>query len=156
MDDNRYSGEAAFKAVRWHLGHYWEIKQAVSAKRADMKRHINSNIGGIQDSKLSDPTAAAALSNLTPIRFVIIPAVGSVQQPEQWVKAIDVGLAACSEDVRQAAKKNFWDHKPARYVYTAVLDVNKDTFYRLRETAVATVAVAAAQYGLIRIGDNEE
>lgn len=149
MNDNCI-GDDAFKAVRWHLGHYWEIKQAVSMQRVEMRRHVSSNIGGIQDSRLSDPTAAAALSNLTKIRVVKLPGFGLVYRPEDWIDAIDKGLAACSNEVREAAKENFWHHKSSRYIYTT-MNMDKDTFYKRREKAVATVAIAAAQYGLIDI-----
>ena len=135
------------RSVRWHLGHYWDIRRAVSEERAARKRR-GSTIGGVQDSHLSDPTAAAAISNLTPIKAVRVSGAGTVVNPELWIKAIEVGLSSCEEDIREVARQNFWNHRSWRYI---TKDMDKKTFYRRRDAAVSAVAVAAAQYGLVKL-----
>lgn len=140
------------RSVKWHVGHYFEIKKAVANERAERKRHAKANIGGIQDSKQSDPTAAAALANLTPIGKVTLPGEGSVINPELWIEAIDTGLHACPDDVQEVIRQNMWSHHSWRYV-TATKDMDKKTFYRKRDMALTAVAIAAAQCGLVRIGE---
>lgn len=142
------------KSVRFHISRYWEIKKAISLFREEQKRHVKDNIGGIQDSKLSDPTAREAIQNLTPLRFVQVPGAGIVKRPEAWIEAIESGLGACTEEVQEVAKQSFWGHRSWKYV-TAFGEIDKKTFYKRRDTAVAAVAIAAAQRGLVSIGKEE-
>lgn len=142
------------RAVKWHVAHYFEIKKAVANERAERKRHAKANIGGIQDSKQSDPTAAAAIANLTPIGRVTLPGEGTVIKPELWISAIETGLHACPEDVQEVVQQNMWHHHSWRYV-TSMSAMDKKTFYRRRDMALTAVAIAAAQYGLVRIKEED-
>lgn len=142
------------KKTRWHIVHYWEIKKAISMARADKKRRRGERIGGVQtDNNFSDPTGFEAIANLMPINYVRVPGYGIVDQPEVWIKAIDAGLSACSEEVRDTAVQSFWSRKSWKYI-TIKAGIDKKTFYRRRDMAVSAVAVAAAQYGLLNIEED--
>lgn len=146
--------EAALRRVRWHLYHYWDIKRAISRTRVEMNAHGGDKIGGIQDSRLSDPTAAQAIRNATPLRFVIVPGAGRVARPEAWIDAIDAGLSACSDETRTVARESFLSGVPYRRI-CAAHSMEQATLYRTRDKAVLAVALAAAEAGLISVMEDK-
>lgn len=142
--------EATMNRVRWHLYHYWEIKKAVSRARAEMRRHMSSHIGGVQDSRLSDPTAAIAIQNATPLRSVRLSDGGRVASPEAWIDAIDAGLSAVDSETRSIARESFMSNRSWERI---LIDhaIERATLYRTRDKAVVAVAIAAAEAGLISL-----
>lgn len=142
-------GNNMLRSVRWHIANYWGIKIAVSQRRADMYRRSNNPTGGINDNHISDPTAQAALQNLTPIPSVIFDG-RVIVHPERWIYVIDTVMDQLPKTEKKIIKDNFWSKKGWKYVTTMDL-ISKETFYRKRDHVVSLVAIAAAEKDLIHL-----
>lgn len=131
--------------VEWHACHYWDIRKAVSEKRVDMMRR-KPKVGGVQEGRLSDPTASAAIANMTPIPSVVIKGVGRVEEPEAWVKAIENGVDACREEVQKVARESMFNNR--RYSYSR-LGIDRRTYYKRKAEALTAIAMAAVAMKLV-------
>ena len=147
-------GNKVLRSVKWHMAHYWDIKRAISQRRADMSRKSSMPVGGINDSHISDPTAQAAVSNLMPVPWVEVDG-GRVSNPEKWIHVIDVVFERLPIGEQQIIRDNFWSKKGWLYVST-MRSMDKETFYRRRDHAVSMVAIVAAQEGIIKIDEKQE
>lgn len=137
------------RTVKLYACFYWDIKRAISEKRARMAAH-RKEIGGVQKNKISDPTAAQAIRNMTPIDSVLVRGLGVVYSPELWMKAIEEGFEACSDDVKAVARSGLFGKKSVVYV-SMHQNIDPKTVYKKRAEAVTAMAVAAAKHGLVDV-----
>lgn len=148
MPEARY-GEAAFRSVRWHLAHYIEISRAVHNARVERRTtHARPEVHA--EGFVSNPTAAEAIANLTPLRSVTIQRYHVVQKPEEWLDCIDSVLRRLDRADYKLVDDAFfrrlpWDRCAAENY------MSKDTFYRRRERIVAMIAIKASAAGLIAL-----
>lgn len=93
-----------YKLVERRLSTLPELRRAVADYRADSGVARRPNGGGGR-CYVSDPTAAAAIRELSPIRAVTI-GVGkdreTVRNPERWIAVIDHVLQSRDATIRQA------------------------------------------------------
>lgn len=122
-----------------------EIRELVAEAKQKVVASLVRN-----DSKFSDPTAASAIRNLTPIEYVILKE-RRIRAPEMWLEVIERTRSWCHEQ-----GGNFYRVLRARYLQekvTAVcreLGITGDTFYRTLDKIKNYAALWAAYFHLIR------
>lgn len=133
--------------TKWMLRHYREICRAVMDTRATMvATRVGGNGSGI--AVMSDPTAQAAIKNLTPLQCVILDAGDKVLHPELWIASIAAGYDNCDDDERRMIE--------SVYAGNAVADVaernsvDQSVIYRLLGEMVNVVMSIAAYHRLVK------
>lgn len=78
-----------FKKIDFVFQNKGKIREAIKEAREGVSRHRECNGSG-----LSDPTAAQAVNNVMPLRFVKIDD-GILEWPEAWLRVVDMFYTIC-------------------------------------------------------------
>ena len=145
------SRDSYMRKIDFMFYHEKEIREAVY--RARMTNGISSgtlkliNTGGI-----SDPTAMQAVSNLTPLKKVVISDGEIIECPERWLEVIDKTYRYCAtaNDCRlEVAKRRY---RSEDYRKTCIdLNISDSTRRRLLELVKMYAALQAVQLNLIYV-----
>lgn len=140
--------EAFMKLARHVIKHEAVIRAAVLEKRLDRQREQAG--GGHVPGKVSKPTEAAAIANLTPIRTVFYQTGKKkhsyrLEEPEKWLEAIENVRRFLSE-----RDKAFMAAAFSRPDWSVCADfrLSRPTYYAMKTNLVSYVAVEAARLGL--------
>ena len=128
-----------------------EIKEAVFEKR-NQSRAKSVPMISLFSSGSSDPTAAQALRNLTPLTVVTIKGNIIVKNPEKWLEVIDKTYNWCKrqKDCRYEVARRRYNGED--YRKTCIdLHISETTNRRLLETVRVYAALQAVQAGLLKI-----
>lgn len=136
----------AYKRVEWMLNHWRAIERAVIEARLDVPR--SQNVGG-HGGFVSDPTASAAMRNLTLLKSVMVDDE-IVRNPERWLKVIDMVYNQCSDLEKQIFHKRYLEKvNPTR---TAIdLFMAETTYFDIVNGIKSYAVELALQDGLITV-----
>lgn len=131
-----------FKKIDFVFNNAGKIREAVQEAKYGKQEH---NVNG---SGVSDPTAAEAMHNIMPIRFVEIDG-GRLEWPESWLRVYDMTYKFCDEMqldvmVSKYAKENY-------KVTCERLNISQPTRSRLWAQVRHIQELCAVQEQLIRI-----
>ena len=128
---------------------YREIKQAIKNCRQD-RCVPHWFISG--HAKISDPTANAAIANLTPLKAVNIGTT-RVEKPEMWINLYDAVKAHFDDSNKIISRymdmmylQNISRNRICNDLYIGVT-----TYYRYRNEIVVYATMVACQFGLAKI-----
>lgn len=122
------------------------IRDAVEMEKNKYERPVIFNQSGV-----SDPTAAVAIRNLTPVKSVFINGK-LLRDPEKWLEVVDKTLSWCR---RQG--ETYFELLKHRYngeyfvKICAKLEIGVDSFYRMLEKIRNYAALQAASRQLITV-----
>lgn len=103
------------------------------------------------DSRLSDPTAMAAIRNLTPVQSVVIDNV-KLLNPEQWLEVIGKTRSYCRRNGEIYFEVMHGRYSREDFKKTcARLGISSDGYYRTLEKIRNYAALQAAWFHLIEI-----
>ena len=103
------------------------------------------------DSNLTDPTAMAAIRNLTPVKSVIINDV-KLMDPEQWLEVVEKTRSHCRRNGKVYVEVMHGRYSREDFKETcARLGITPDGYYRTLEKIRNYAALQAAWYHLIEI-----
>lgn len=124
-----------------------KIKRAVRVKRLDTGTHKGKASAG-RSGYISDPTAATALRELTPVRIVYVD-THKIVNPEKWLRVISATYDHLSELQAKIIRARY---RGENYQQTCdTLHISHATYSRtLHETRMFAAAIAA-QFGLVEI-----
>lgn len=136
------------KLTRHVIKYELVIRAAIREARIDRQRKQGS--GGHVPGRVSKPTEAAAIANLTPIKTVFYK-IGAKKQsyrldePEKWLEAIESVRKTLSE-----RDKAFMDTAFSSPDWSVCADfrLSRPTFYSMKADLTSRVALAAACLGL--------
>lgn len=131
-----------FKKIDFVFANEKKIRELVMEAKQGSGEH-GANGGGV-----SDPTAAQAIHNVMPIRFITVNG-SRLEWPEAWLRVIDMVRMRCSAEqivVLQGMTMKESYHKTLRK-----LNVSQSTLSRMRHEVRHFQELCAVQEGLIRI-----
>ena len=119
-----------------------KIREAVLDARNDTGKPT-----GRSGSMPGDPTASAAMRNITPLRSIIVDGE-PLEWPEDWLRVIDATYAWCDNDRFIVAKGRYGGED---YRQTcAKLCIGTTTFFKMLDDVRQHAALCATQLGLIK------
>lgn len=139
----RQTGNGYFRKIDFVFYHAAEIRRAVDAARNDSGGKKAARGGGI-----GDPTAAAAMRNVTPLRFVEVGGA-RLEWPDDWLRVIDSTFAWCDRDRFIVAKDRYGgvDYR----LTCAKLSISERSYYYMINDVRQFAAMCAAQLGVIKV-----
>ena len=103
---------------------------------------------GKKGSAIGDPTASAAIKNISPLRRATINGE-ALEWPEAWLRVIDETYVRCSHDQMIVARDRY---AGVDYRQTcAKLSISDATRRRLLDSVRRFASMCAAQLGLIKV-----
>lgn len=146
--------ESYFRQVDFIFYREKQIRDAVFEKR-NASRDDSISLFPIAEvsGRISDPTSAKAIKNLTPLKFVVISDGVIIKSPERWLEVIDKTYAWSRRqtDCRYEVARRRYNNED--YRKTCIdLHISNTTRTRLLETVKTYAALQAVQAGLIRVG----
>lgn len=119
------------------------IRAAVADERS---RRFYSEIKN--PSKLSDPTAAEAVRNLTPIEKIVLDSM-TLEKPELWLEVVDKVYRWCKKSAlySEVTKARYGNEHFAKTC--ARLEISVDAYYRIVDKVRQRAALYAAYARLI-------
>ena len=139
----RQTGNGYFRKIDFVFYHADEIRRAVDAARNDSGGSKAARGGGI-----GDPTAAAAMRNVTPLRFVEVGGA-RLEWPDDWLRVIDSTFAWCDRDRFIVARDRY---SGVDYRLTcAKLSISERSYYYMINDVRQFAAMCAAQLGVIKV-----
>lgn len=100
-------------------------------------------------STTPDPTAAAAIRNMSPLDKVVLDNGAVVRRPELWLEIIEYAYGECTPWERKVMRY-FWDGHSA--ISTSLkYHVGERTIYYLRQEMISVATHLACQHGLVTI-----
>lgn len=151
--------DKVYKTVERRLYTLDALRMAVRDARAELDGKHGTMEGGGGHCFISDPTAAQAMKQMTPLHKVMIAdARGNleeVHQPEKWLYIIDGALRQLDDDRRNVIKARYHDK---RRVVNITIDnpAGERTVYTWCHEFVHEVSLLAVAYGLIKIKRGDE
>lgn len=145
--------ERYFRAVDFVFYHEKKIRDAVTEARISGGRDGTISLFPVASSNsFSDPTAARAMKNLTPLKFIKLPDGTIVKYPEKWLAVIDKTYAHCKKqnDQRYEVARRRYNNEDYRKTCRD-LNISNTTRRRLLELVQIYAALQAVQAGLIRV-----
>lgn len=141
-------GDRVMRKIRWHLFRYEGMKRAIKWARLEQSsRNARPEIHA--EGFVSNPTAAEAIRNLTPLKSVTV-GHDIVYNPETWVSVIDSvydKLDGCDRRIVTDTfiKGNRWEK------VIADNHIDKNAYYRRRDRIVSLIAIKAACAGIVKL-----
>lgn len=146
-----------YKVVERRLYTCENLRRAVIEARAEMDGRKGVMEGGGGHAFVSDPTAAQAVKQMTPLHSVLIADgrgnIETVHQPEKWLYLIGSVYQQMDPDKKSVIKARYWDKKP-----TINISINypagQRTVYTWCNEFVQELSLLALNEGLVRIKKN--
>lgn len=133
------------------------IEEAVADARAELTARRKGAAAGGRYRKKSDPTAAAAVKNITGIKSVHIrPVRGArmvyINAPEEWLEVIDAVYAEYEkrDPAAAAALRQLLERKGQGEAIAGLIGVGRPTLYDKRRQLLTDAAFLAAKKGLLK------
>lgn len=146
-----------YKTVERRLYTLDALRLAVRDARAERDGKHGHVEGGGGHCFISDPTAAQAMKQITPLHSVLIADgrgnIETVHQPEKWLYLIGSVYQQMDPDKKSVIKARYWDKKP-----TINISINypagQRTVYTWCNEFVQELSLLALNEGLVRIKKN--
>lgn len=139
--------EPYFRKIDFVFYNEGEIRVAVAEMRLDDGRpRLHQKI------ELTDPTAAQALRDLTPLRKVVLNCEQTLEYPEKWLIVIDKTWlwSKSQDDCRYEVARRRYAHED--YRKTCIdLHISDAKRQRLLDSVRMYASLHAVQLGLIRV-----
>lgn len=139
----RRTGTEYMRKIDFVFYHEREIREAIQdARENGGKRSVH------RKNHISDPTAAEAIRNVTPLRSVRVHG-SSLEWPEHWLRVIDAVYAWCDNDRLVVAKDRYRNED---YRCTcAKLNISEAKYYKLFKDVRRYAALCAVQLGVVKV-----
>ena len=145
--------ESYFRQVDFIFYREKQIRDAIFEKR-NSSRDNSISLFPIAEAhgKISDPTSAKAIRNLTPLKFVAISDGVIIKFPEKWLEVIEktYSWSKRQPDCRYEVARRRYNNEDYRKTCMD-LHISNSTRTRLLETVKTYAALQAVQFGLIRV-----
>ncbi len=138
----RKTGNGYIRKIDFVFYNEKQIREAVLDARN--KPHMPGQNG----SGIGDPTASAAIRNVTPIRKVNVKGE-LLEWPEDWLRVVDATYAWCDND-RLIVARDRYNGVDYRLTCAKII-IGKSQYFRLLDDARNYAALCAAQLGLIKV-----
>lgn len=140
-----------FRTIEKHLYNQQKIERAVIEARAEQIGNHGPNLGGGGGHGfISDHTAQTAIKLAMPIRTVMVPTMGTVIYPEEWVLIINNAYEAQGEKRKEILKKRYYYHNSSAIHLGIEYDMSTKSVYNLCTNFVVDVALRLASEGIIK------
>lgn len=132
-----------FKKIDFVFFNRKKIRKAIDEARADRG---NKNFNG---SGIADPTAAVAINNLSPLRYVFIDG-SRLESPDLWLMFVDLVYKNATDFGRECLDGFYVKHETYKQTYTR-LHADQSTLSRAWKDLNHLQELYAVQLGLIRV-----
>lgn len=139
----RRTGTEYMRKIEFVFYHEREIREAILDAREGASAQSVRN-----KNKISNPTAAKALRNITPLRSVRVCGA-PLEWPEHWMQVVDAVYSWCTGDLLVVARDRY---SGVDYADTCVkLSISTKTYYNLLTCVRQHAALCAVQLGVIKV-----
>lgn len=147
--NHRKSRSQHNRVIDFMFYNYRNIKRAIEEERQDAGDHQFCTVPG-SSGKISKPTEAMALNNLSELRAVALDDGKVVTKPESWLKVIDGVYSAVGEAEKDIIRRRYWKKEP--YEISIVdLNMSQAGYYFALDSVRAMALAAACQMGLMKV-----
>ena len=128
-----------FRRIEYELYSYQTNKSKIDSERSKILHGSPPPAGGLGSSGVSDPTCRKASK------------LAELDESEQarWVRCLDDALRGMSEKKQTLVKLKYFQHLKAEIIARR-LRIGRTSYFSLRENVILTIALVAAQRGLIK------
>lgn len=134
-----------FKKIDFVFSNEGQIRATVRDIRNDTADHEHNGNG------VSDPTAAQAIQNVTPIRQIYVNGY-RLEWPEAWLHVVDVVKIKCAECNKSYLRVLDWKYKRIPYQQVcSEIGVEQSTLSKMWNEVQHLQELCAVQEGLIRV-----
>lgn len=147
MGQRQRSNEIYLRKIDFVFYNEEKIRVAVDETRADDGRPKSP-----QKLECSDPTAAQAIRNLTPITTVVLNCEQTLEYPERWLEVINKtwAWAKAQRDCRYKVARRRYAKEDYRKTCRE-LNISSSLYFNLLNCVRMYAALHAVQLGLIRV-----
>ena len=151
QSNNAFKARArAYKLVEYILRNDEAIKNAIVEAR--LKQSIGGDTGGSGSghAMVSDPTAMAAIKQISRIKSVVLDDGNTVYHPEKWLMVLNYLYSVFPKTERRAVRYFYNGHSA---VETSMrFETSERNFYYMREDFRQACVELACQCGLVKVG----
>ena len=140
--------KSAHKKVEYALRHEAEIRRLVRDAKLD-SQPPDKAAGPPGGGGISDPTAAQAVRELTPVRAVVMHSGDTLYKPETWLRVVDSVYAQAAEYERAVAKYFFAGH--SRIETQMKYNISERNVYYICDDIREAGVEIACQLGLVSV-----
>lgn len=147
MAKNRYKADSHIRKIEFVLFNESAIRAAVTDARAGT-RYVPEVPGG---GSVSDPTAAVAVKNMTPLLSVMVNG-SELDHPEEWLEVVGKVYLWCKRQDPLYYEVASRRYRKEHFVKICMeLHLSQPNFYQIMERVRTYAALQAAQRGLIHV-----
>lgn len=140
-----------FRTIEKHLYNQQKIERAVIEARAEQLGNHGPKIGGGgAHAFISDPTAQTAIKLAMPIRAVVVPTMGTVLYPEEWVLIINNAYESQGEKKKEILKRRYYYHNASAIHLGIEYGMSEKSVYNLCTNFVVEIALRLTTEGIIK------
>lgn len=146
-------GKKTLKSVENKFFNYQKIKDAIIDARAEQDSKGGFTDGDNGHSRVSDPTAIAALKHITPLHYVTIKdGLWDIKfyNPEKWISIIEYCFGVYNNSLTgELAKRRYIKHETPEFTMGEMRISSKNTYYSWRDDIAMMAVMLAVGEGII-------
>lgn len=146
-------GKKTLKSVENKFFNYQKIKDAIIDARAEQDSKGGFTGGDNGHSRVSDPTAIAALKHITPLHYVTIKDGLwdiKVYNPEKWISIIEYCFGIYHETLTgKLAERRYLKSETPEFTMGEMGINSKSTYYAWRDDFATMAVMLAVAEGII-------